>query len=917
MLNSLQQYTAMRIGRQSVAHRLHAVSKTRVAPKAGFKFAFETFLFIGIICCVNQPIRLAAQTDSKPGKTTTGVSADFSHQNLGPKNLRPFPYGNVSTPVLKASVLVNETGVKDSPPNSTLTEKLWSNEGWPFLERFCLDCHNEDLNEGELNLTPFKTIAGLREASISLQRVRELVEFGAMPPEDSEQPEVTHRKAFSALADRVLYSVTCDLRPRPGKVTARRLNRAEYNYSIRDLFGLDIEPAGEFPSDEVGAGFDNNGDILTLSTLLMEKYLDASQEVAAKVIVDPNDLPVLNRQYPSDGLLVSGATQVGRFNGRFFRNDGVVWIDGDTPYEGTYRFTFYGGSSIKSGKSYLRVIDNSGKLVAKGSMNYFGGSGNSDRFRFDLTMPKGAFRLFFVATSVNEEGDVEKNPDLERVPQRLTQRVIAEAKAAIEEPLVPNKSIDQEQFPHMVRKIVVEGPATLPRDAYPASHHRIVRKVARQSNGKWEQVEESAAECLEPLMRKAFRREIRQEEVARYTSLVSRCTDRGMSYFEGLQTAISAILVSPHFLFRVETPPPNHGTPSGEPIALTSTQLITRLSYFLWSSLPDEKLLTLAARGQFTDDQLRTQVERMISDARSWAMSEQFAEQWFGLRNLESHDVDSDLFPNYNSNLRQSMAEETRRLFMNVLIENRPIGELLSADYSFVNADLASHYGIPGVRGKKFERVSLEGTGRRGLLTHSSVLTLTSYPTRTSPVQRGKWILENILGTPPPEPPAGVPTLEDAANATASLSLREQMETHRRDPACASCHRVMDQLGFGLEEFDAVGKFRKQEGLDGKPDDTLGELPGGRTFNGATELTQILSETEKIAFARTATERLLTFGLGRELRPQDRCVIDDIIKNTEHNGFRLRDLIVEVVLSPPFRFYDWDRDSSKTEISIR
>lgn len=810
--------------------------------------------------------------------------------------------------VLVSDLPVEGQEGKERAHEELLLEQSWRQTGWPFLERYCLECHNKDSREGELELESFEALGGVRSESSTLQRVLEMVQFSAMPPEDSDQPEESLRKRFASVADQILYAVTCDLRPRPGKVTARRLNRAEYNNSVRDLFDIHYQPAKDFPSDEVGAGFDNNGDVLSLSTLLMEKYLDAAEAISAQVIIDPESLPKLKRDFPSDEILISGDTRVGRFNGRFFGEDGFAWIDLEVPYVGEYQFSLYGGGTAKDSHSEIGVLNQDGVLLASGKLGYFGGGGSSDRFRFVLKLDQSVSRLVFVPMAKIVEQEGSDRPQF-AIDTKLTQAVIEKAKQVISRPLKPDSGIDAQDFPHMIRRISVDGPKVFPRDAYPKSHHHLIRRVAVNRNGEWERVEEAASECLKPIMKHAFRREISAKELERYVSLVRKCTDRGMSYFEGMQTAIAAVLVSPSFLFRVEVPPTDTPMSPDSPIPLTAGQLVTRLSYFLWSSLPDEELLSLGEQGQLTEVELLHQVERMIKDGRSSALAEQFAAQWFGLRNLETHEADLEIYPGFTTSLRAAMGEETKRLFMHVLHHNRPITELLSADYSFLNPELAEHYGLEPLEGSGFRRVSLEGSGRRGLLTHASFLTLTSYPRRTSPVQRGKWILENIFGTPPPDPPVGVPTLEDSEQANASLSLREQMEIHRRDPACSSCHRVMDQLGFGLQEFNAIGSRNTLKVGNAGMRNWRGELPGGRKFSGAVELSEVLSRSEAKAFAGTAVERLLTFALGRELRPQDRCVVEEIVKKTEAEGYRLRDLVGEVVVSLPFRFYEWEAET--------
>ena len=796
----------------------------------------------------------------------------------------------------------------------------WAEKGWPFLQHYCGDCHEPNEPQGELDIYQFQSVASVGKESASMQRVLEMVRFGAMPPEDAEQPEEVERKQFSAIADQLLYSVTCDLRPRPGKVTARRLNRAEYNNTVRDLLGLDFQPAENFPSDEVGAGFDNNGDVLSLSPLLMEKYLDAAEQIASRAIVDPETLPKLKIDLPSDQLLIAGDTQVGRFNGRFYRPEGFAWVNLEIPHTGKYRLKYYGGnSSADTQETEIAVLSGEGKLLGSGRLGYYGGGGSSDSFGFSLELGKGKQTLIFAPFNSDDGSGAAvitngSQPDGKAIADRLDQNVIIAAKAAIADPLTPDQRIDHLTYPHMIRSIRVEGPERIPREAYPESHHRVIKRVASRSGSGWKDVEKSAIESLRPIMTLAFRRSVTDSELERYAGLVRQCTDRGMSYFEGMQTALAAVLVSPNFLFRIEKPDASSRIEKDGSIELTPTQLATRLSYFLWSSMPDAELNRWVDKNDLKEELVSYQVGRMLADARSRSLSDQFAAQWFGLRNLMEHDVDAELFPDFSPALRDAMREETKQLFNHVLQENRPISELLSADYTFVNGALAKHYGLTGVSGDSFRRVSLEGSGRRGLLTHASILTLTSYPRRTSPVQRGKWILENIFGTPPPDPPAGVPTLEESSVSTVSLTLREQMQVHRRNPACAACHRVMDQLGFGLEEFDAVGAFRlasKGEAEQGM--DSSGELPGGIHFEGASQLSKILSKTEEVAFARTAIEKLLTFALGRELRPKDRCVVDEILANTRSEHYRLGDLVREVALSRPFRFYDWDAESPTVE----
>ena len=613
----------------------------------------------------------------------------------------------------------------------------WQKSGLPLMQSYCTDCHNADLQEGGLDLSPFETLQDLSTPEV--RRVLEMVQFGAMPPEDYETPEIEERKQLVAALEATMYSATCDLTPRAGKVTVRRLNRSEYNNSIRDLFGLDLRPAQKFPSDEVGAGFDNNGDVLSLSPMLIEKYIEAAESISRQVLIDPSELPELDLKVPGDQIPIYGDPLIGRFGGRFV-----------------------------------------------------------DRYY-----------------------DVEK----------------------------------------------------------------------------------TALKNLGPLMRTIFRGPVTEDEIRPYAALVNEATDEGQSYHRGMQIALSALLVSPRFLFRVETPGKDSQPNEFGDVPLTQHQLAARLSYFLWSSTPDQSLMEQADRNQLNLDRLSGQISRMLNDEKADALATDFAAQWLGLRNLTDHEADSQRFPSFGDELKSAMTRETELLFLHVLRNNLSVSEFLTADYSFLNAALGKHYGV-NVDDDTFRKVSLAKTPRRGLLSHASILTLTSTPNRTSPVLRGKWILENVLGTKAPEPPVGVPDLDAAGTANDNATLREQLELHRQSPTCASCHRVMDQLGFGLDDFDAIGKYRTKDA--GKPIDSSGALPDGRSFNGGVELSKMLSETETEALAKTLVERLLTFAIGRELTPNDRCAIDEIMVKTKPNQFRLADIVAAVVTSRPFRFQTTD-----------
>ncbi len=787
------------------------------------------------------------------------------------------------------------------PPPREEVAAAWAESGWPLLQEYCVDCHNADFQEAELDVSRFESLEEIEADGETMNKVMNMIRFGAMPPEDYMVPTDEERKQLVDRVDQTIFAVTCDMRPRPGRVTARRLNRAEFNHSVRDLFGVDLQPAEDFPSDEVGGGFDNNADVLSLSPMLIDKYLTAAEAIAEEVLLDPSTLPDVKVDRPGDQFAVQGETKTGSFYGRFLSPDAYAWTEFEVPLSGEYRLDFRGGATAEEGDPVkFGVYDEDGILRAVFTVKHYGGGGGSDRDSTDLSLNEGKHRFVFVPLGDVDEDDLVVGESKFDRADEFTEEQIAEGRNRFGEPLSPDRGIDGEEFPAMVRKMSVRGPKDLDEQLLPPSQEEIIRRRPKSSRGS--HVREAAVDCLQPLMRRAFRGPVSEEEVKPYAELVADAVRGDETFERGLQIAISAMLVSPRFLFRVESPLEQGEKSEADEGELTQHQLASRLSYFIWSSLPDETLLDLADQGELRGEELERQLRRMLEDPRAETLATEFAAQWLGLRNLDGHQPDAERFDGFESSLLPLMAEETRQFFLHAVRDNRPVSELLTADYSFLNEPLAEFYGVDGVEGDQFRRVSLEETPRRGLLGHASILTLTSEPTRTSPVNRGKWILENVIGTPPPEPPSGVPELGKTKTAAEDATLREQLELHREDPSCAACHRVMDQLGFGLENFDAVGQFREREGK--AKIDASGVLPGGRTFEGASELSEVLGVSEKESFANTVARRFLGFALGRELTLSDRCTIDDIVAKTAENDFRMVDLMIEVVRSRPFLYYE-------------
>jgi len=787
-------------------------------------------------------------------------------------------------------------------------EAQWRSGGWKLVERFCVDCHNAEYQEAEIDLSPFATLAHAESHPEVWNRALQMIRFGAMPPEDAELPTDEERRALGDAIDTAVYNVTCDLRPKSGRVTARRLNRVEYNNSIRDLFGISVDLSSDFPSDEVGGGFDNNADVLAMPPMLFEKYLDAAEKVATTVLLDPASLKKETLEMSGERIAITGEGATESFYGRLFPKESFGWVEFEIELPGVYRVRLSGSAASKErGAQAVVVYDAGGKPLHSESFKH-ADDGGSHTASFSHEFAAGTTRLIVAAIDDEPQAiaDVVPFPAAER----LDEAALAAGREQFEKSLEVNRKIDFESMAFVFRKLSVEGPSDFPKESLPPSQSMIAKRVASKRGDKYTEVDRAAKACLEPLLAQAFRGPVDSKTVDRYVGLVVAATDRGASYHRGLQDAITAMLVSPQFLFRVELPAAGIEADEAGEVPLSDYQLATRLSYFLWSSMPDEELLRLAKDGKLRDAKtLESQVDRMLRDPKASSLAQQFAAQWLGLRNLEGMPRDENIFPGYDAELTKSMAGETERLFTHVLRENLPVGELLDADYTFIDQRLAKHYAIEypadDSAADPFRKVSLADAPRRGVLTHASILTLTSYPTRTSPVQRGKWILESVLGTPAPEPPPNVPELEEDKTATANLSVREQLAAHRANPSCASCHRVMDQMGFGFEDFDAVGRYRGDAGIDAS-----GELPGGRVFNGGKDLALILRKTESSRFAMTVTEKLLAFGLGRELSPADRCITEQIAGQCKANDYPLADLVKQVVASRPFQYFQVEAGAS-------
>ncbi len=722
----------------------------------------------------------------------------------------------------------------------------------PLLERFCVDCHSTDNSEAGIVLDRFDDQAAAIKDGRTWLRVRDTLEGRIMPPADSPQPSSEEFEAIKGWIENDFLAAQCGQQTSSPPVAIRRLNRQEYNNTIRDLLGVDLRLADAFPPDEIGFGFDNVGSSLNISPIHVEKYLDAAEIALDKAIVlpDAEDFPPVEliglTTYP---LPANKPVEFehGLKPGRYLADFSLVRV-GIAESVPTPRLVIGLGRDRRALEA-VRVQD------------------ETVLYRYWLNVAEGD-DLVFVALA---PGEAERGKTKE---------------------IAANVSGDQryegDRGLH-VDSMVVRGPVVLEAEQRPASHRKIVFRTP--DFGDQSRLD-CAREVITRFADRAFRRPALPDDVERVLEIFRLVNDRGESFERGIQIALATVLASPQFLFLLEPEETIEDRP------LTDYELASRLSYFLWSSLPDEELFLEAREGTLRAN-LRKQVVRLIADPRSDEFVKNFAGQWLQLRKLAVVTPDKDLFPGFDDTLRQSMRQETEEYFGHILRENRSVLELLDSDYTFVNEPLARHYGIEGVAGDQFRKVALADRRRGGVLTQASVLTLTSNPNRTSPVKRGQWILQQILGTPPPPPPPDIPKLDDSPKSAETASLRERMEAHRSDPKCASCHLQMDSLGFALENYDAVGRWRSMDGQF--PIDPAGELIGRRKFADVRELKGLLNSSSAKKFSKTLVENMLTYGLGRGLEPFDYCTVEEIRKQLAANDYRIGQVVFGIVESRSFQ----------------
>ena len=713
----------------------------------------------------------------------------------------------------------------------------------PLINKNCISCHQGKSAPAGLNLTKFKTEAAVKADLATWERVSRAIGSGSMPPSGMPKPTQDQRKKAVEWIERAI-AADCQLAD-PGKVTIRRLNREEYNNTIRDLIGLDLKPAEDFPSDDVGYGFDNIGDVLSISPLLMEKYLEAAERVAAKAI-----------RLPGSKVSIYQAEEFFNGNGEFANLNSRATIRIEHVFQpGAYRI------KIRAYEDHAGS-DNARMLVAI-----------------------GAQRLDELQVSARRA-----NPVVYELPFRATS-----GKQAIEVTFTNDFYQPQNPAGNRDRNLHVDYVEVLGpiggSEMLPESHRRIIPGVPPEGKER-----EYARKLLAKFASRAYRRPVTNEEADRLVAIYDLARKYKEPFERGIQLGVQAALVSPNFLFRAEIDPKSNPTASR---ALNGYELASRLSYFLWSSMPDDRLLMFAADGSLANPAiLSEEVRRMLKNAKAKALADNFAEQWLTLRKLSIIQPDPARFPDFTPALKSAMETETKLFFSAVVEHDRSVLDFIEGKFSYLNGPLARHYGIPNVSGNEFRKVALSDPARAGILTHGSVLTVTSNPTRTSPTKRGKWILEQILGTPPPPPPPGVDVLAGDSKDISATTLREKMELHRTKPECASCHSKMDPLGFGLEQFDAVGSFRGAE--DGKLIDASGVLPDGRKFTGPAQLRSLLMQDKEL-FVKALSEKLLTYALGRGLSFSDKCFVDEVALATQKKGYKFSAMVEAIVNSEPFR----------------
>jgi hypothetical protein len=771
-------------------------------------------------------------------------------------------------------------GVRPVPSHSA-AGPLTAPEARAVIENYCLTCHDDDKQKGDLTLETFDPARAEARADVGEKMIKKL-RAGMMPPPGAERPpDATLEGLAAALETRL--DAAAEAKPNPGHRTFQRLNRAEYAQSVKDILGLDVDVSTFLPADTISHNFDNIADVQSMSATVLEGYLRAAAQVSRLAIGDPDASPG-STIYKIPRM----ASQLEHVEGAPFGTRGGISVVHNFPADGEYAFRLM-LHSIPTGQLYGSAAAQRGEQI-------------------EVSVNGARVALLDINPRMSEADPNGMNLQTPAIavkagPQRVSAAFLVKSEAPVDDLLAPvEQTLADTQIgsgvsgvttvPHL-REFAVVGPQRVTGVSDTPSRRRVFtcRPLAAS-----EEIP-CATRILTSLATKAYRRPATPADVEGLLTFYRG--ERGNGGFEaGIRTALQAMLASPHFIFRLEEAAP---AKAGQPYRINDLDLASRLSFFLWGSIPDEELLAVAARGGLsTPAGVEQQAKRMLADPRASALSQRFASQWLRLQDLDKIHPDARLYPAFDATLADAMLTETAMLFETIVREDRDVFDLVNADYTFVNERLARHYGIPNVVGPRFRRVSIADENRRGVLGHASVLTMTSVADRTSPVLRGKWVLEVFFGAPPPPPPPNIPDLEDTKAAIGSrlLSVRERLAEHRSNPQCQSCHRVIDPLGLALENFDVIGQWRIRDG--GTDVDPSGQLYDGTPLSGPIGLRAALLKRKETVL-RTFTENLLAYSLGRRVESYDMPLVRRIVRDAEASQNHFSSFVLGIVKSPAFR----------------
>lgn len=748
------------------------------------------------------------------------------------------------------------------------------------LDRYCVTCHNQRLKTAGLALDKID-LNNPRSDAETWEKVSGKLRSGAMPPKTAPQPDRIARKNLISFLETSIDRAAA-ARPNPGRTILHRLNRAEYANAVRDLLALDIDAAAMLPPDDSGYGFDNIADVLSVSPMLTERYLSASRKIS-RIAVGDTSIKATTEVFAVDKLL----KQDDRLSEDLpFGSRGGIAIRSYFPVDGDYVARIF----------FLRTYD--GRIRGVNEPHQLEVRVNGDKVK-QLTVGERGQR----DRSRTQEDGIEVRFSAKAGPGTVAVTFAKEG-GLPEGMLRPNYPVTSYEYAGDstvspgVGSVELRGPYDVRGPGNSPSRQRIFSCTPVTTTDE----DRCATQILNTLARRAYRRPVSARDLDSLRLFFKAARAKG-NFDSGIEMALQRILVSPDFLFRLEQDPAK--TTPGTPYRITDIELASRLSFFLWSSIPDDELLEAAVRGQLHEPGvLQKQVARMLADSRSRSLVTNFTGQWLYLRNIAIAPVDTYVFPEFDDNLRQALSRELELFLENQFRGDRPVTELLSADYTYLNERLARHYGIPGIYGSHFRRVVLADDARKGLLGKGGILMVTSYADRTSPVKRGKFLLENLLGAPPPPPPPNIPALKDNTAGQTPHTVRERLEEHRANPACAGCHSIMDPLGFAMENFDAVGHWRSN-GEGGNPLDVSGQLVDGTKLDGPASLRRALLASRE-DFALTVTGKLLTYALGRGAEYYDMPAIRKIAREATDRklpgqDYRWSSLIQGIVASQPFQ----------------